>query len=290
MGLRTDDDAEAIKFDDSFVGSCSFKLLHLVNSGQIPAILTVDLSECPDFVLADEDKHLITTTATGLEEDISGPGGISISKPVNDDDSETSDLGSDAEGSEDGSEPRQRNLAGQQDKGLRYRIAVPGNKTISFHLGFRPTVVDAYSFRLNISLAGSDISEKSLQRVIMAKSLKPRLVMSQTVVDFQSKVVMREGTSKVPNRILLKLSNEDDQVCLGRWIATVVLPRGGGGTSDSDSDSGCVRHLRFISHSPSPSLQDKAAGTGAGPAKHTSHGFKGTFSLLFHCQPPLWVE
>ena len=213
--LRCDDDADSIKFEDSFVGSGTFKPLHLVNSGNIPAILTLDLSDCPDFVLADQDKHLISTTATGLEEDISGPGGISIVKPLHDDDSEASDAGSDSAGTDDegGSEasPRQRAGANAQDKGLRYRIAVPANGTLSFCLGFMPAVVDSYSFRLNISLAGVDLSERDLQRVVMAKSLKPRLVMSQTVVDFQSKVVMREGTSKVPNRILLNLSNEDDQ-------------------------------------------------------------------------------
>lgn len=42
-----------------------------------------------------------------------------------------------------------------------------------------------HAFPLNVRLAGNHHMEKSLERMVTAKALKPRLVLSQTLVDFR---------------------------------------------------------------------------------------------------------
>mmetsp|Transcript_140642 Transcript_140642/g.244902 ORF Transcript_140642/g.244902 Transcript_140642/m.244902 type:complete len:2974 (-) Transcript_140642:636-9557(-) len=203
------DSEPQIKFEDCFVGSSSYKMLTLINQSSIPAILAVDLSEQPDFVLADADKHNVTQHAQAIDEDFNPAAGIVITADDEDEESDGSDDDSEADQSQalSGS-----GLTPRGPKGIQYRITVPAEKSLTFHLLFKPTVVDSYSFPFKLSLAGMETgANDELNRMVVAKSLKPRLVLSQTIVDFATKVVIRDGTSKVPNRVLLKLSNEDDQ-------------------------------------------------------------------------------
>eukprot|EP00906_Rhabdomonas_costata_P029649 RCo041844 len=100
----------------------------------------------------------------------------------------------------------------REDEGFKYRLYVAPEKALSMYLVFHPTSVGQYEFPLGFNMPGLHEADRNLNlvRTVVAKALKPRLVLSQSVVDFKNKVVIKEGTNKTPNRMMLKLFNEDD--------------------------------------------------------------------------------
>eukprot|EP00755_Sulcionema_specki_P010722 Sspe_Gene.7078::Locus_2392_Transcript_2_2_Confidence_0.625_Length_8917::g.7078::m.7078 len=200
--LQTED---SLDFKKIFVGASEWRQLRLINLGNIPATLLLDLSEVPDFALANADRKLIdAATDTEDSQQSKGQGGtISVHRDETGEDSEEEE---DEEGSEE-------EYLSKTRKGFKYKITVFEKATLTGWLVFTPTAVTQtpYTFPLMLSLAGipmTDHASHSLMKEVRAEALKPRLVLSHSQIDFGSRVVVKDGTSKAANHIALRLTNE----------------------------------------------------------------------------------
>eukprot|EP01065_Artemidia_motanka_P047272 TRINITY_DN736_c0_g1_i2.p1 TRINITY_DN736_c0_g1~~TRINITY_DN736_c0_g1_i2.p1 ORF type:complete len:2968 (+),score=1059.89 TRINITY_DN736_c0_g1_i2:73-8904(+) len=202
------EDRNAIDFGEVFVGGQSFEKMVLRNDSTIPAALLLDLTDFPQFFLADHDTKPVEGTAD--PDDQAGDarrlgGAMSVWRDPHDDEGYDDD---DDEASDEEAQVRQR-------RGRKYRIVVFEKQSLLCHLGFAPTAVAPLPpFPLLLSLAGipaTDQASHDLMREVRAAALKPQLVLSHTTIDFGSRVVAREGTSKAPNHVVLRLTNEVEE-------------------------------------------------------------------------------
>eukprot|EP01064_Diplonema_japonicum_P004662 TRINITY_DN13060_c0_g1_i1.p1 TRINITY_DN13060_c0_g1~~TRINITY_DN13060_c0_g1_i1.p1 ORF type:complete len:2889 (+),score=686.18 TRINITY_DN13060_c0_g1_i1:67-8733(+) len=193
---------EGLDFGKVIVGTREYKTMRLVNNGSIPATLLLDLTMIPDFSLTDADHKRVELTAEP-EEDDNREGVLMVCRET-DAEEEDESLDDFDDGSSDG--PL------QTKKGNQYKLIVKEKCTLCCCLAFSPTTVtqQPHTFPLLLSLLGIPVSETShdLMKQVTAEALKPRLVLSHSVVDFGSRVVVKEGTSKAANTVSLRLTNE----------------------------------------------------------------------------------
>ncbi|KAJ9446795.1 hypothetical protein DIPPA_05915 [Diplonema papillatum] len=194
---------ETLDFGKVVVGTREFRPLKFVNVGSIPATLFLDLSVVPDFTLYDMNHKLVEST-TEPEDDLQKTGGA-LMVCRNDDDDAEDDASEEYESDSDGGLP-------QVKAGRRYKIVVNEKKSLECFLAFCPTTATTQplTFSLLVTLLGIPASETSqdLMNQVSAEALKPKLVISHNEVDFGSKVVVKEGTSKQSTPVTIRLTNE----------------------------------------------------------------------------------
>jgi hypothetical protein len=190
-----------LDFEGVYVGSASTKKFTIQNHDDVVSAFVVDLTHHPSFTLCDADRHPVEIAVA--EDDDPPPstnpaGQVMIYRPKIDDDL-------DFDGRSPDDEERNR-------RGTMYRVLVQPRQAFSFYMCFTPTVVGVVDrFVLPMSLAGTDVASSNLRTIVVsAEGKKPRLVMTPTLIDFGSRVVIREGTSKAANFVRVKLSNETD--------------------------------------------------------------------------------
>ena len=186
-------------FGGVYVGSSEMRKIVIQSHDDVVAAFIVDLSDYPAFTLCDSDRRPVEASAVDEEELPAGATGqIVIYRPGDD---EFDSRGGDGEDSDRGR------------KGCIYKVTVCPQQVFTFYLCFTPQSVGVIDppFALPMSLAGSDVTSQSLRPLLVsAEGKKPRLVLTPTLLDFGPRVIMREGTSKAANRMLVKLSNETD--------------------------------------------------------------------------------
>jgi len=100
----------------------------------------------------------------------------------------------------------------QEEEGAKYKITLNPNSSLTIWVTFRPTMVTSHAFELPLALMGvpnADAAE--LRRAVIAEALRPRLLLSNTVVDFGPKIVLRERVKKIPYALDLTLQNNDSK-------------------------------------------------------------------------------
>lgn len=196
-----------LDFGGVYVGSTELrKMVITSHESEIISSFAIDLREFPAFALYDSDKRLVDVAVAEDDEIPAGSAGqIAVLRTKSDDD--------EYDGAHQGRGGGGASGAGDDDdaKGKMYRVSIAPRAVFTFYVAFAPQSVGSVeSFVLPLSLLGSDITSPAMRPVVVsAEGKKPRLVLTP-LVDFGSRVVVRDGTSKVPNRILVKLSNETD--------------------------------------------------------------------------------
>eukprot|EP01063_Lacrimia_lanifica_P021383 TRINITY_DN2869_c0_g2_i1.p1 TRINITY_DN2869_c0_g2~~TRINITY_DN2869_c0_g2_i1.p1 ORF type:complete len:2912 (+),score=1278.25 TRINITY_DN2869_c0_g2_i1:97-8832(+) len=193
----------SLNFGKVIVGTREFREIELVNVGSIPATLMLDLIDLPDFLLCHDTQDPVESAAPPDEEEGSMAGGyMMIHRDINEEEDDDDEF--------DGDDVSEEAVV--QRRGCKYKIVVNERSTLKCCLRFAPTSVTQkpHTFPLMMSLAGIPVVEASqeLMQQVTAEALKPRLVLSHTAVEFGSRVVVKEGTSKITNSISLRLTNE----------------------------------------------------------------------------------
>ena len=191
---------QGLDFGKVIVGTHEYRELGLVNVGGIPSTMLLDMTEVPDFQLCDADLRPVES-ATEPEDDEVRDGVMVVCR--------------DTDGEEGDETPDEEDGGSSQEdlhdkRGKKYRIVVCEKATLKCFVRFTPTAVQPHTFPLLLSLAGIPVAETSheLMKQVSAEALKPRLVLSHNAVDFGSRVVVKDGTSKANNIISLRLTNE----------------------------------------------------------------------------------
>ncbi len=109
-------------------------------------------------------------------------------------------------------------------RGSRYKLTIKENHSLSFNFCFRPKNVNKHAFELPLEIAGMASIPDHMKRVVVSEGLKPRLVLSEDVVDFGTRIVIRNNAIKIPYTMEFKLKNNDknDVVCkLGTPVGNI---------------------------------------------------------------------
>lgn len=185
-----DGDAQ-LDFGGVYVGSFELRRVQVQNNDDVPAFFKLDLSAFSMFSVYDSERRAVDGIA-GDKDDLSSNavGNVAFYRQRTFEDEDPADI-------------RKSNV---------YRVAVNAHQSFHFFLAFTPLHVGALEpFVLPLSLAGLEQSGESTHPIIVSgEGKKPRLVMTPSIIDFGPRVVSRENTSKIPNRILLRLTNETD--------------------------------------------------------------------------------
>lgn len=236
-------------FGGVYVGSSDLRRMVIQNHDDIVASFLIDFTHHPEYCLTDGDRRPVENTVS-REEDVSIPAGgvglIALYKPSGsagalgggvDDTAKGGGGGGGAGGEHGGGSSNNNDASGgldpsvsaiaahhQQSRGgALYRVSAAARQTLSFYVRFTPSSIGAPNqFLLPISLFGTDITSAALRPIVIsAEGRKPRLILNPTSIDFGSCVVVRDGTSKSPNNVLVQMSNETDSVL--QWE---LVPRG----------------------------------------------------------------
>lgn len=177
---------EEFNFGGITIGATACQVLSIDNRGDIPAVMHVDLTDYPDFTIEMPEDMLGDDT-----ESVIVPIGTKPSTADNDDDEY-----------DDEEE--------EEEEFRKWQLKAQGNRTLSFHLLFTPTTISEHSFPLPIQLLGCP-DRAGLKRVVVGEGLKPRLLLSKTVVDFQNRVVARDRVKKIPYSMEVSFTNDDPE-------------------------------------------------------------------------------
>ena len=102
-----------------------------------------------------------------------------------------------------------------------WRITCPSGHDIHFQLECCPSQVSSLDFKLPLQFVGIEKDDEhdgeSIQPQILAQGVPPRLLFSQTSVDFGNRVIPAENDRKVPTCVDLTLTNDDPEKKLLSW-------------------------------------------------------------------------
>uniref|UniRef100_A0A0G4F070 Calponin-homology (CH) domain-containing protein n=1 Tax=Chromera velia CCMP2878 TaxID=1169474 RepID=A0A0G4F070_9ALVE len=100
---------------------------------------------------------------------------------------------------------------GEEETSNLYKLLIPPLGVISFEMTFTPVKVFEHSFELPVSYAQQATSPE-LQRVVHAKALKPRLLLSLPSVDFAPKVIqsLATGAQSLASEKVVAFVNADE--------------------------------------------------------------------------------
>jgi hypothetical protein len=195
-----------IAFGEVAVGGTARRRITLHNKSIIPAEITVDLEDYPEFTLA---------APLGLDpDDAASVAGESVfqAESVADDKTqgEAEDEGKDEHGSDDEGEEK------DEKPPTRFKLRVAPKGVLPVDLIFSPQKEGSHAFPLPLTLAGSSGggaagAMKALRRLVTAEALRPRLKFSTTRIDFGHRVMHSDLSRRVPYSMSVNLTNTDDR-------------------------------------------------------------------------------
>ena len=214
VGIRE----EEFEFGGVTIGASGRKMVTIENSGDIPATMFLDLSSHSEFHVSmpertdsqaerdEAESVFVPVTETRLtRERIRGtPQKRSL------------------EASEEGKAHEDDGASGVGREGChKFKLLVKPKSTLQFILQYTPTAEAQHAFELPLTLAGMPLSP-ALRRLVGAEGLRPRLLLSSTHVDFDSKVVARDRVKKIPYHMTVRVTNRDDEML--QWeVGTAAL-------------------------------------------------------------------
>ena len=202
---------EEFEFGGVTIGASGKKMVTVENSGDIPATMFLDLSAHAEFHVSMPER-----TDSQAERDEAE----SVFVPV----TETRLTRDRVRGT-----PQKRPLETRDDSASvvghegchKFKLLVKPKSTLQFVLEYTPTAEAQHAFELPLTLAGMPLSP-ALRRLVGAEGLRPRLLLSSTHVDFESKVVARDRVKKIPYHMTVRVTNRDDEML--QWeVGTAAL-------------------------------------------------------------------
>ena len=96
-----------------------------------------------------------------------------------------------------------------------YTICIAPRHELSFNIVFKPDCVTTYDFELPVRVVGlpkaeATSADAALSRRVVARALRPRMLINNPTVSFGSKIVLRERVKKIPYSTELAMRNNDD--------------------------------------------------------------------------------
>ncbi|KXZ50888.1 hypothetical protein GPECTOR_14g137 [Gonium pectorale] len=213
-------DEDEFSFGTVFVGSSSRLPLTLRNASPVTAVLMVDLVNHPEFQLVlpkdawstdDYESCPLETIGSSGQQALGGFGS--------------------ARGSRQGSRRTSSSLGfkmGSSD-GCKYRITINPGKQLPLLLNFRPCESGVRDVELAFQLvtAGSYIAPP-LRKVITGSGVTPRIILSKTFLDFQTKIVIRSNQIKAPYTLDLYITNQEEEPVTVSFGEPVPAPHAAG--------------------------------------------------------------
>ncbi|GFR48568.1 hypothetical protein Agub_g10470, partial [Astrephomene gubernaculifera] len=195
---------DEFSFGSVFVGSSSRLPLTLRNTSPVPATLMLDLAAHPDFqLLCPKDAWSPEDYESCPLEAIGATGGPLLG----------SRFGS-ARGSRQGSRRQSSSLGFRMaaaSEGYKYRITINPARELPLLLNFRPSEQRVRDVELALQLVtAGGYSVPPLRKVASGTGVMPRIILSKTLVDFGTKVVIRSNQIKAPYAIDVYVTNQED--------------------------------------------------------------------------------
>jgi len=186
---------DEFRYESVYIGGAARLPLTLRNTSPIEASLTVDLSQYEEFGLdLPNDWKSQDYQEAPLRRLASASMPNTALNPNRD-------------------SPRRRDsvTATGKPEGHVYKLSVKAETSLCLQLVYRPVRVHKHAFELPMMLAGAPVEScPPLQRVVVAEGLRPRLVVSNSRIDFSSKIVLRNNAVKIPYPMEVELTNNDD--------------------------------------------------------------------------------
>lgn len=226
-------------FGQVAIGASAKLALSLVNAGEIPAHLIIDMTNHPDFSI----ERVMPTSSDGRPQTAQ-----SVLVPVEDVESDEEvpaepKLGSSRRG---GAKKAAKKIepppkAEPQDGPIRvmkYRATVFRGAPLNLRFIFKPTgTAREHAFELPIALENVD-ETPTLRRAVLAEAMTPRIRLSSTHVDFGEVTISRDQVKRVPHHMTLVISNESEDILEWECDTDVIEQNGLGGIFELDPPSG----------------------------------------------------
>eukprot|EP00002_Diphylleia_rotans_P025649 TRINITY_DN5079_c0_g1_i5.p1 TRINITY_DN5079_c0_g1~~TRINITY_DN5079_c0_g1_i5.p1 ORF type:complete len:2913 (-),score=444.38 TRINITY_DN5079_c0_g1_i5:284-9022(-) len=180
---------EEFNFGDVQIGGFCEREVTLQNNGTIPAIMYLDFSDYEDFYVSSIPDYL------GDDDDSSDSPIIPVS-----------------------SMPGSQKVPVMKERPCVYKLRIGPMKTISFKVAFEPSSLNSYAFELPLKLVGT-ATKASMKRALVAKCIKPPILVSDRVVDFRQKVIMKDPLKRQVFSSFITLTNDETREY--RWRVQV---------------------------------------------------------------------
>ncbi|KAG2493472.1 hypothetical protein HYH03_008289 [Edaphochlamys debaryana] len=217
---NVDVDQDEFNFGTVFVGSSSRLPLTLRNTSPVSATLMVDLVQHAEFqLLCPKDAWSTEDYEASPLEAIGATGAMVLG----------SRFGS-ARGSRGGSRRQSSSLGfrAPTNEGYKYKITILPNKELPLLLNFRPSEQGEKDVELCFTLITSGTySVPPVRKVATGKGETPRIILSRTLLDFGTKIVIRSNQVKAPYNIDLYVTNHETDpvsVSFGEPVAAPHAP------------------------------------------------------------------
>jgi hypothetical protein len=178
---------EKFDFEKVVIGNRIRMPVTLKNEGTIPASLQLDMSKFPDFTFHEPKKARFgSAVGSGFADSGSPAVDMNSLDPV---------------------------LVGRGDDdevAHRWKITVGAGSTFNLEFEYKPSTVTTHDFQVPLRFQGIP-TDSSLKRDVVAVGVKPRLIMSSTVSDFEDKVVQRDPGRRIPYTKELTFKNDSKE-------------------------------------------------------------------------------
>ena len=102
-----------------------------------------------------------------------------------------------AEGDRSGTSDMDSDDPNSEGASRQYAITIAPNSTLAFWVVYEPRVAQVFDFELPLAFQASADASR-LRKRVRGTGLRPKIVMSKTVVDFEDRVVPRDPSRRVP--------------------------------------------------------------------------------------------
>ncbi|PNW70067.1 hypothetical protein CHLRE_17g704300v5 [Chlamydomonas reinhardtii] len=204
-------------FNQVFVGSSSRLPLTLHNTSPVSATLMCDLVQHPEFQLLCPKDAWSTDEYEACPLEAIGATGQQV-------------LGSrfgSARGSRQGSRRQSSSLGfrGMSNEGYKYKITINPGKELPLLLNFRPAEQKHSDVELAFTLVtAGGYNVPPVRRVVTGSGETPRVILSKTLVDFGTKIVIRSNQIKAPYSLDLYITNQEEEPVTVAFGEPVVAP------------------------------------------------------------------
>lgn len=197
-------------FGEVFIGSQKRLPLELVNSSAVPATLMVDLTSHPEFYLS------IAKEAWSPQEYEACPltriGAMGEEKAPR----FGSRMGSNASSRRTSRRASSSSFTAHGNEGAKFKITLNPNARLPLQFVFRPVKMDAHALELAMAvMCTGAVSVPPLRKVATAEGVQPRIMLSKAIIDFETKIVIRTNTVKLPYSLDIYITNTSEWACAG---------------------------------------------------------------------------
>ena len=176
---------DEINFGATSLGSRTSRQISISNGSPITAVFTLDLRKYPEFTVLIPEE---------LEYDDEGDSTDTFKPPQ----STTPQIAMDS-------------TIANEAQGAFVKFKIPAESSGTLEMTYAPTSLISHAFELPLTLLGlPSYAAKSLRRVVVTEALKPKLLVSGTVIDFAKQVVVGEKVTDFAYKFNLILTNCDE--------------------------------------------------------------------------------